>query len=85
MDETIDCLIRYMGGNGIFYDKYNDQLSELGFLYQDKMELPGLGLEIFRYSYHGADFEKDRQSAQSLDSSIQIVVNKEINAMDADK
>jgi len=73
--ETIDCLIRYKGEKDTLYEQYNEALEKHGFSYIDKFELPGMEWNVLKYSYHGEDFDKDRQAIESRDENIQISVD----------
>mgnify|MGYP003975722949 CR=1 FL=1 len=55
--------------------KYCKDFEDLGFVYENKIELESLDYTIARYSYHKNDFSKDISQILNLDDKINLEEN----------
>ena len=76
MDEITNVIIYVTKDKDInIMNKYCRELEDLGFIYENKIELESLDYTIAKYSYHKNDFSKDISQILNLDDKINLEEN----------
>jgi hypothetical protein len=82
MDEITNVIIYVTKDKDInIMNKYCRELEDLGFIYENKIELESLNYTIAKYSYHKNDYAEDIDKVLKLDDKINLEIETNYNIL----